>query len=85
MLMKADCADYDPLTHTLTRVNRRRKSEALEIHVPGWEENPGLNQYAGVELIWGATSRLRDTRAYFTFVSTAVFKPHHPPLVLQCR
>lgn len=24
----------------------------LNIHVPGWENNPGLNQYDGKELPW---------------------------------
>jgi hypothetical protein len=34
------------------RVTKADNGTFLTIHVPGWEENPGVNQYDGKNLPW---------------------------------
>jgi hypothetical protein len=51
-------ADLPPATGAKAVLDIVQKStpsqngKALNIHVPGWEENEGLNQYDGKEVPW---------------------------------
>jgi len=33
-------------------ITTEQNGKFLNIHVPGWEENPGFNQYDGKEVPW---------------------------------
>ncbi|KAH8422463.1 uncharacterized protein LDX57_000218 [Aspergillus melleus] len=54
----ADFADLPPATgaeatmQIIDSATREMNGKFLNIRVPGWEENPGVNQYDGKEVPW---------------------------------
>ena len=56
--MGGEIADLDPtisatkVLDIIARDNKQINGKFLKIHVPGWENAPGLHQYDGGELPW---------------------------------